>query len=240
MARRGSPIPRSERLFVDKPPDEYPKPDVNPYLKQHFSYGRPVLTADQAAACRGAWSDEFGREAPLHVEIGPGNGFFFSGMASRFPERNWLGVEIRFKRVMLTAKKLRTAGAEEFARVCRYDASAISDLFVPGEIAALYINHPDPWPKDRQAKNRLLGPRFLEVCASVLEAGAEIRLKTDHVVNVEALSSAVSTHPQFELVGTCDDVSGLGAPWGEDLRTNYQRKFDEKGEPVLAVWVRRV
>jgi len=239
MARRGSPIPRSERLFVDKPPDEYPKPDVNPYLKAHWTHGRPVLTADQAAACRGAWSEEFGREAPLHVEIGPGNGFFFSGMAARFPERNWLGIEIRFKRVMLTAKKLEGVGATEFARVCRYDASAIADLFVPGEVAALYINHPDPWPKDRQAKNRLLGPRFLDVCATVLAPGSEIRLKTDHLINVEALSEAVSTRADFELLARCDDVSGLGAPWGDDIRTNYQRKFDEKGQPVYGVQVRR-
>lgn len=239
MATHGGPIPRSERLFVDKPPDEYPKPDVNPYLKQHFTWGRPVLTADQAAACRGGWAAEFGRVAPLHVEIGPGNGFFFSGMASRFRDNNWLAIEIRFKRVILTAKKLRKVAAEEHARVCRYDATALSDLFVPGEIDALYINHPDPWPKDRQAKNRLLGPRFLGVVADLLAPGGEIRLKTDHLINVEALSSAVEEHPGFELLARCDDVSGEGAPWVDDVRTNYQRKFDEKGEPVYGVWVRR-
>ena len=240
MAKPGDPIPRSERRFVDKPPEDYAKPDLNPYLKAHWTHGRPVLTADQAAACRGGWDEEFGREAPLHVEIGPGNGFFFSGMAARFPGRNWLAIEIRFKRVMLTTKKLELAGAAEFARVCRYDASALGDLFAPGEVAALYINHPDPWPKDKQAKNRLLGPRFLELCASVLQPGGEIRLKTDHLINVEALSEAVAGHPGFELLARCDDVSGEGAPWGEDVRTNYQRKFDEKGLPVYGVWVRRL
>lgn len=233
------PEPTGDRTFEDKAPDEYVHPDLNPYLKLHRSWGRPVLTADQAADQRGRWHEEFGRKAPFQVEIGPGNGFFLSGMASKFPDRNWLGVEIRFKRVILTAKKLRSADAESQARVCRYDANALDELFGPGEIDTLYINHPDPWPKDRHAKNRLLGPKFLDRIAPLLASGAEIRLKTDHLINVEALIEAATGHDAYTVLGRCDDVSGLGAPWGEDVRTNYQRKFDEKGEPVYGVWVRR-
>ena len=228
-----------DRRFKDKGPEDYVHPDLNPYLKLHREWGRPVLTADQAAACRGRWNEEFGRDAPFHVEIGPGNGFFLSAMAGRYPDRNWLGVEIRFKRVVLTAKKLRAADAESQARVCRYDASALDELFAPGEIDALYINHPDPWPKDRHAKNRLLGPAFLDRVHPLLAQGAEIRLKTDHLINVEALIEAATGHAGFSVVARCDDASGLGVPWGEDARTNYQRKFDEKGEPVYAVQVRR-
>jgi hypothetical protein len=88
MARRGKrtqdPKP-GERIWRDKPPDEYDLPNLNPYLKVCWDYGRPILRSDDAADCRGRWSEEFGREAPLHVEIGVGNGFFFSGMAQQHP-----------------------------------------------------------------------------------------------------------------------------------------------------------
>ncbi|MED5369827.1 MAG: tRNA (guanosine(46)-N7)-methyltransferase TrmB [Myxococcota bacterium] len=231
-------IPPPERLWNDKPLETYGDLDLNPYLKQHRAWGRPVLTADQAAACRGAWHQEFDRSAPLHVEIGTGNGFFFSGMAARHPEWNMVGLEIRFKRVILTAKKLRNEDAEAHARICRYNATALSDLFAPGEIDRLYINHPDPWNKDRWAKNRLLGPEFLDMVATLLKPGAELRLKTDHLVNVEAVTEHMEGRP-FSLLGQSGDIGREGTPWEEDLRTNYQRKFDEKGLPVHAVWLRR-
>ena len=243
MARRGrrTETPDTEgRLWRDKPPEEYDRPDLNPYLKICWDYGRPILRSDDAASCRGRWHEEFGREAPLHVEVGVGNGFFFSSMAERHPERNWVGVEIRFKRVWLTAKKCRNNQSEERVRLARYDGTALSDLFATGEVDALYVNHPDPWPKDRWAKNRLLGPSFLEMVAALLKPGAELRLKTDHRINVDALVAAADEHPGFEVVAVCEDIESEGTPWGEDIVTNYQRKFYERGEPVYAVQVRRL
>jgi tRNA (guanine-N7-)-methyltransferase len=243
MARRGKrtqdPKP-GERIWRDKPPDEYDLPNLNPYLKVCWDYGRPILRSDDAADCRGRWSEEFGREAPLHVEIGVGNGFFFSGMAQQHPERNWLGIEIRFKRVWLTAKKLRALESEPQGRLVRYDAGALSDLFAPGEIDALYVNHPDPWPRDRQAKNRLLGPAFMDMCAVLLAEGAQLRLKTDHRINVDAVVEAANAHPAYRVIGVSEDIEAEGTPWGEDIVTNYQRKFYERGEPVYAVQVERV
>ena len=238
MARRGSPIPLEERKFRDRAPEDFFFPDLNPHLKSHFTWGRPVLPADVAGDCRGAWDEEFGRDAPLHVEIGTGNGFFLSGMAARNPEFNWLGVEIRYKRVMLTARKLRGAGVEGHARICRYDANHLGELFCAGDIDALYINHPDPWPKDRQAKNRLLGPDFVDLLTELLAPGAELRLKTDHLINVEGLLGAIEGRP-FELLGRSDDVRSAGTPWGDDVVTNYQTKFYKKGLPVYAVQIRR-
>lgn len=232
------PLPHAQRLFVDKPPEDYPKPDVNPYLKLHHEWGPPVLTAEQAASFRGRWHEAFGRAAPLHLEIGPGNGFHFSAQAAAHPEFNWLALEIRFKRVILTAKKLRGKGAEAQARVARYDATALRDLFVPGELSAVYVNHPDPWPKDRHAKNRLLCGDWLDLITELMAPGAELRLKTDHLINVEAVLENLPGRP-LTLIGRSEDVNTLGAPWGTDYPTNYQRKFAERGEPVYAVWVRR-
>ncbi|MFT5583793.1 MAG: tRNA (guanine-N7-)-methyltransferase [Cognaticolwellia sp.] len=239
MHHQSQAVPEAERLYKEIAYGEYIDPDHNPYLNLHRSWGRPVLTSEQSAACRGAWEQEFGRKATLNVEIGTGNGFFFSGMAESHPDQNWLGIEIRFKRVILTAKKLRAACTESNSRICRYDASGLTDLFVPGEIDTLYINHPDPWDKERWAKNRLLGPDFLDRIAILMSPGAELRIKTDHLVNVKAVLEHIAGRP-FELFARCDDVSAEGAPWAGDIVTNYQRKFDERGLPVYALRLRRL
>ena len=232
-----------EHRFRDKGPDELSRPDINPYLKLHRELGPPVITAEQAPSFRGRWADAFAvdglpRSAPLHVEIGSGNGFFLAGMAARHPERDWLGIEIRFKRVVLCAKKIRAEGVAN-ARIMRYDAWFLDDIFEPGEVAGLYVNHPDPWPKDRHAKKRLLGTSFAGWAARALQPGACLRLKTDYADNVELLLESVADLP-FAVVGRTVDIRATGAPWGDDdVITNYQSKFYRKNEPVHALELRR-
>lgn len=208
-------------------------------MKLHREIGPPVITAEEAPTFRGSWEAAFGREAPLHVEVGSGNGFFLSGMAALHPEWSWLGVEIRFKRVVLCARKIQVAGVGN-ARIARYDAWCLRDLLLPGSVAGLYVNHPDPWPKERQADKRLLGPEFAGWAAEALRPGASFRLKTDHGPNVELLLASVEGLP-FEVLGRTADIRATGAPWGEDdVITNYQRKFYLRGLPVHALWLRRV
>jgi tRNA (guanine-N7-)-methyltransferase len=226
------------RLFKGRPLESYTSLATNPYLSLHAELGRPAMTSEAAAACKGRWDEEFGREAPLHVEIGAGNGFFLSGMAARHPEFNWLGVEIRFKRVVLTARKLLKVKAEGWSRITRYDGNALPDLLRPGEVAGIYLNHPDPWPKRQQAHNRMICGDWLDMIATLLRPGGDLKVKTDHQLNVLALVKAMEGRP-FTLVGRSDDVANDGAPWPDDVVTNYQRKFNERGLPVYALWLRR-
>lgn len=238
MAPRGLPIPPEQRALRDRPPDSLLREDINPFYAIHRTFGLPVLTADRAADQRGDWAGHFGRPAPLHVEVGSGNGFFLSGMAVLHPDWNWLGIEIRYKRVMLTARKLEVAGVVGHTRIARYDGSALNDLFVPGEVAGLYLNHPDPWPRERQAKNRMICGDWLDMVATVLAPGGELRVKTDHRINVQALLANLPGRP-FTLLGRSDDVQRDGAPWEGDVVTNYQRKFHQRGLPVYALRLRR-
>jgi len=224
--------------FKDKRPEDYKQPDLNPYLKLHREMGPPVIVAEDAPGFRGRWAAAFDdRDAPLHVEIGPGNGFYLAGMASRHPEFNWLGIEIRFKRVVLCARKINAAEASN-ARITRYDAWQLEDLFATGEIAGLHINFPDPWKKDKHEKHRLLGPPLARWAADALSPGAELRLKSDHRPNLERMAASVEGLP-FEQLGWSDDVGVQGAPWPDDLVTNYQSKFVKLGEPTYALLMRR-
>lgn len=224
---------RPSRMRI-RPVDEYPDQDLNPYLKAHLEYTPEVIPAERGPELRGHWQDAFLRPAPLHVEIGPGNGFFLSGMAARHPDRNWLGIEIRFKRVVLTARKLRRAGCEN-GRVLRYDAHYLDDLFGPDEIDALYVNHPDPWEKDKRAKHRLLRRPFAEWICRAVKPGGTVRIKTDYRPNLDDFLELVPDLP-LRVDFRCDDIAAEGSPWGDDdVRTNYQGKFDDRGEPVYGV-----
>ncbi len=228
------------RRFVDHPPEYYSRPDLNPYLRLHRSYGPPVILGGDAPGFRGDWSAAFGgRQAPLHVEIGSGNGFFLAGMAARRPDWNWLGLEIRFKRVVLCARKIDAAGVTN-ARIARYDVHQLDDLFTAGSIAGLYVNFPDPWSKKRNAKKRLLARRFAEWVARALRPGAVLRVKTDDPPNVDRICASLDGLP-LTLAGRIDDVARDGLPWPaeDDIVTNYQSKFHKVGTPVFAVKIIR-
>ena len=173
----------------------------------------------------------------VHLEIGPGNGFYLAGMAARHPHLNWLGVEIRFKRVVLVAKKILAADVGN-ARIARYDAWQLEDLFANGELGGLHINFPDPWKREINAKHRLICPELVAWAARALAPGAEVRLKSDHRPNLERFVDAAKDQP-FELVDFRDDIEHNGAPWEDDLVTNYQSKFIKREEPVYAALLRR-
>ena len=225
-----------QRPIRDLRPDEVARPDINPYLATHRDFGMEVLTTDDALAARGRWHEVYGRAAPLHLEIGSGNGFYLAGMAAQHPDRDWLGLELRYKRVVLAAKKLRGQGSTN-ARVARFDATHLARLFTPGQLAGVHINHPDPWAKDKHAKHRLIGRAFLEILAPLMAPGAELRLKTDFPPHVEALLEAAPG--LFCVRDVRADVAREGAPWPDEVVTNYQRKAAARGVAVGAAWLTR-
>ncbi len=225
--------------FSDRHPDDFPQPDLNPFMRIHRELGDPVVPAFRAQDAGGDWDALFGRSAPLHVEIGSGNGFWITHMAGLHPEWNMLGVEIRFKRVVMVAKKLQAAGVTT-ARILRYDAFMIEEILPAGGLAGLYVNHPDPWPKDRHAKHRLLARPFGEMVTRLLAPGARLRIKTDQGSYIDEFSEAIRDLP-LRILGESRDIARDGTPWpqDDDRVTNYQRKFYEKGLPVYALWVEK-
>ena len=224
--------------FRGKTVEEYPMPDLNPHMRLHREMVPPVVVADEAPSFKGRWGEAFPNpDQPLHLEIGPGNGFYLAGMADRHKDCNWLGIEIRFKRVVLVAKKINAIEATN-ARIARYDAWQLDDLFEPGELAGLHINHPDPWKREINRKHRLIRRELAEWASRALQPGAEIRLKSDHRPNLQRFVDASEGLP-ISLVDFRDDIASAGTPWSDDLITNYQSKFDRRGEPVYAALLRR-
>ncbi len=213
--------------------------EVNPYRHDHERFGKEIIAAEQAPSRRGGWHTEFGRDAPRHLELGVGNGSWLADSASRAPDRDWIGLEIRYKRCVQAAEKVRAAGASN-ARVVRYSWFEVEQLFAPGELAGIHVNHPDPWSHPSDAKHRLITPGFLEGAAHLVAPGGELRLKTDFDGHQLALVGAVAISTSWSLLGTSNDIRGAGAPWPDDIVTGYQAKFGKEGLPVFGAWLRRV
>ena len=231
--------------FFDPFPHQMTRPDLNACVEEYFALGSPIILGRDAPMYKGRWKECFSGELrPLMLEIGSGNGFFLSGRALQRPDCDWIGVEIRYKRVVMVAKKIRAMQASN-ARICRFDNWCLDELFGPQTLSGLFTNHPDPWGKKKHAKKRILSVPFFNWAASVLKQGAEWRIKTDFRIHFDKVLSMSSSSPYFTVTGQSQDVHRDGVqsslPWSgsEDIVTNYEQKFIDKSEPIYALRLQR-
>ena len=121
----------------------------------------------------------FGRSAPLHVDLGCGDGSFLCEMAQQFPKRNFLGIERLTKRV---EKVRRKAEKIENVRVLRADTLfAVRYLLPESSVETFYLLFPDPWPKRRHQLRRIFTRDFLDAIAIALEQHGVLRVATDQL-----------------------------------------------------------
>ena len=177
---------------------------------------------------KGRWAEIFGRQAPLHVELGTGKGDFISQLAERNPDINYIGIEMQQDVLYSAAKKIAAMELKN-VRLLVFDINKIQDIFAPGEVGRFYINFCDPWPKKRHAKRRLTHVGFLEKYRGLLKEGGEIHFKTD---NRPLFDFSLEQFEEAKL--TVRDVSfDLHAENRPDnIMTEYERKFSGFGEKI--------
>lgn len=131
------------------------------------------------------WRQLFKNAHPVDVEIGCGLGEFLAKTAATSPERNFIGIELEWKRLVKTLRKVESSRLGN-VRVLRLDATvAFERLFAPRSIDKVYCLFPCPWPKKKHAKHRLFSRNFLRLLNSRLTSGGELLLVTDHYPYVE-------------------------------------------------------
>lgn len=172
------------------------------------------------------WHKEFGNNNPIHLEIGMGKGAYLLGMAKKYPEINFVGVE-RYTGVL--ARAINKINKEEIKniRVINIDAINLNEVF-DHEIDTIYLNFSDPWPKKRHAKRRLTSVDFLQVYDDIFKNDKLIIQKTDNVRLFE--SSIVS----LSLYGyKIEDISlDLHNTDIENVLTEYEEKFASQGVKI--------
>jgi tRNA (guanine-N7-)-methyltransferase len=172
----------------------------------------------------------FGRTAPLHVDLGCGDGSFLCEMAQQFPKRNFLGIERLTKRV---GKVRRKAEKTENVRVLRADTLfAVRYLLPESSVEAFYLLFPDPWPKRRHQQRRVFTHDFLDAIAAALEKRGVLRVATDQIDYFQQIEQLGRAHLQFQVVPRSPDDAVLPV-------TKFERKFREQGAPIYRLTLRK-
>ena len=144
------------------------------------------------------WSQVFGRAAPLVLEIGFGMGETTAHVAQADPARNYLGVEVHSPGV---GSLLKLVGEHQLSniRIVQYDAvEVVRQMVAPAALAGIHIYFPDPWPKTRHHKRRLIQPAFVQLLASRLAAGSYLHVATDWQEYAEQVLEVLRREPLLE------------------------------------------
>jgi tRNA (guanine-N7-)-methyltransferase len=178
------------------------------------------------------WTTWFGREAPMIVEIGSGVGEATAVLAASRPEVNVLALEVWRPGIADTLWRLAEAGADN-VRLCGVDATwSLEHTIAADSLAGLWTFFPDPWPKQRHHKRRLVSPRFAAIAASRLRRGAEWRLATDWSDYAEQMQTVLDAEPLLE--------GGVVERWAERPVTRFERKGVDVGRRIVDLSYRRV
>ena len=142
----------------------------------------------------------YGRQAPLVLEIGSGMGEATAAMAAADPDRDVLAVDVHTPGLGNLLRLLEQAALTN-VRVLEADArEVLRDLLPPGSLDEVRVFFPDPWPKARHAKRRLVTAEFLDLVATRLRPGGVLHVATDWASYAEQVLGALGPHPAFELV----------------------------------------
>ena len=175
--------------------------------------------------------DWFGREAPLIVEVGSGNGEALATLAAARPAYDVLGFEVWRPGVATTFAHLERSGAEN-VRLLTVDAVwGIEHLLRPGALAELWTFFPDPWHKSRHHKRRLIGASFASTVAQRLRPGGIWRLATDWAGYAEHIATVLDEEPSL--------TGGPTERWTERPLTRFERRAIEEDRPVVDFVYRR-
>jgi len=202
---------------------------VNPYVARTSEYAPWIFNEEAAAKCRGTWQNVFATKNPVHVEIGTGNGSHFATYAAAHSQVSVVGFELKYKTLVQSIAHARRRGCDN-ARMIKADARPIGEFFADGEVSKFMIYFPDPWPKLRQQKNRLLNTEFFNNAYKALKDGGEFEFKTDHPGYFE-FATDQAQRSKFHMDFYTENLhKSEKAP--ANFVTHFESLFLRKGQPI--------
>ena len=182
-----------------------------------------------------AFTSLFGRSAPTILEIGFGMGATTAEIAAAHPERNFLGVEVHTPGVGALLKLLEHQGIRN-VRVIEHDVQAVIDFQIPDKsLTGINIFFPDPWPKSRHHKRRLIQKHFVTKLADKLLPGGHLHLATDWPDYAEHMIDAVQAESRLTLPDP-DEAADYGvlSPSSRPL-TKFEQRGLRLGHPIADI-----
>jgi tRNA (guanine-N7-)-methyltransferase len=198
---------------------------------------REMVEDSPVVPMRGKWHAEyFHNENPIVLELGCGRGEYTVGLAARYPNKNYIGIDIKGARMWAGAKQAELAGMKNVAFL-RTNIEMLTHFFAPGEVAEIWITFPDPQMK--KATKRLTSTYFMQRYAELLQENGLVHLKTDSPFLYTYTQAMVKENSYLLLVDTCDLYNTdqtLGIVNQESdieearaLQTHYEHQWLDRG-----------
>lgn len=177
----------------------------------------------------------FGRKAPVHIEVGSGKGTFILSETKAHPENNYLGIEWANKYYKLAVDRLGRWQIPN-VRIMRTDAAFFFAEHVPdNSVSWFHIYFPDPWPKARHNKRRLIGTSNVQQIIRSLQTGGVLNLATDHADYFEQMQEVLNAEFEKGTLKQTPFTRASGARDGETVGTNFERKYIVEGRPIYTI-----
>ena len=171
----------------------------------------------------------FGRNAPLHVDLGCGDGSFICALAERLPEKNFLGIERLLGRIRSAARKAAMVGNVRLLRM--ENSYAVRYLLSAGSVETFYLLFPDPWPKRRHWRRRSVTAEFLRAISEALAENGRFLIATDHLDYFAKIEEIARVNSDFTVVDFAD---------GDLPPTKFEHQFRAQGAAIHWLELRKV
>jgi len=184
-------------------------------------------------AMKGQWRPGYFRnDNPITLELACGRGEYSVNLAKFFPDKNFIGVDIKGERIWKGSSMALEQGLKNVAFL-RTPILLIENFFEPGEVDEIWITFPDPRPRKRDIKRRLTSPRYLDIYKRLVKAGSYIRLKTDNTPLFQYSLEEVQVRTDITDLRFTDNLYGSDLqPECFDIKTRYEEQFAAKGETI--------
>jgi len=173
----------------------------------------------------------FPRTAPLEIDLGCGDGAFLVEIAARYPDRNFLGIERVPGRVATACRRIRQAGLSNACVLHLENSYAVGRLLPPGSVRVFHLMFPDPWPKRRHARRRLVTQSFFADIYRALEPNGELRIATDQRDYFGEIQRLAARAAQFQLEATGGEPAAS---------STFEKHFIRSGERIYRLVLRKV
>ena len=209
-----------------------------PNVYENFDSSNPSLAGKngEEVELKGKWaSTHFGNNNPITLELACGKGEYTLGLAQYYPDRNFIGVDIKGARIWRGAKEALENSIQNVAFL-RTRIEQITLFFAEDEVDEIWITFADPFLKEGKSNRRLTSPNFLRHYKKILKNGGIIHLKTDDPTLYGFTLETLANQKDFQLLYHDDDIYAKPLPIPElELKTFYEKKHLAAGKTIKYV-----
>ena len=204
---------------------EKPKKNYNKYMCEMLEFPEYLMYNNESVdSYRRKWSEFFQNDNNIYLEIGCGSGNFTVKNAQKFKDRNYIALELRFKRLVLAAKKSKKRNLNNILFI-RKRAETILDFIGKNEITGVYVNFPDPW--EGEERKRVVSEDLFSRLDIILKTGGKLFFKTDHEQYYEDVLELVNSIDNYKVIYRTRDLHNSEKA-EENIRTEFEEMFLSK------------